>query len=318
MLKEPKPQSRSPTPSFNKILKPLLINLNILATVVEVIIFLTEDLLVTLDSDLVLTRACILVLDTMMNLTPITVLLITTVIDLDITNIITKTNTNHTLLHVRIIILSLLVVHLNITFVLVNAPLVIITPPLNDTTLLTALLLNHVTIAIVVDHIQTPRTTLNFNVNPLLILLTHLHHLFKVILLRNPNLKLICTNPLLLLHNTPHSPLNMLTLLPSTWFVNLDIFKPSEDTSLPSKLELLFLLGSGAPICGLKYSFLKYSKRSPHKDEFNTLTVANKAEVPISYNVILTLHTSIHGSTLRLVIPFAVANIKYNIHGTPF
>ena len=37
--------------------------------------------------------------------------------------------------------------------------------------------------------------------------------LFKAMLLQNPNLKLICTNPLLLLHNTPHSPLNMLTLL---------------------------------------------------------------------------------------------------------
>ena len=29
-------------------------------------------------------------------------------------------------------------------------------------------------------------------------------------------------------------------ITPSTWFVNLYIFKPNEDTSLPSKLELLF------------------------------------------------------------------------------
>ena len=35
-------------------------------------------------------------------------------------------------------------------------------------------------------------------------------------------------------------------LTPSTWFVNLFIFKPNEDTSVPSKLELLFLLDSGA------------------------------------------------------------------------
>ena len=113
---------------------------------------------------------------------------------------------------------------------------------------------------------------------------------------------------------------------PSTWFVNLYIFKPSEDTSLPSKLEILFLLESGASICVLNLPtftnladhFLKCSKHSPHKDEFNTLTVANKTEVPILYNVIFTLHTSIHGSTRTLVIPFAVANIKYNILGTPF
>ena len=64
--------------------------------------------------------------------------------------------------------------------------------------------------------------------------------------------------------------------------------------------------------------FLKCSKHFPHKAEFKTLTVANKTEVPILYNVIRTLHTSIHGSTRTLVIPFAVANIKYSILGTPF
>ena len=65
-------------------------------------------------------------------------------------------------------------------------------------------------------------------------------------------------------------------------------------------------------------SILECSKHSHHKDEFKTLTVAQKTEVPILYNVILTLHTFIHGSTRTLVIPFAVANIKYNILGTPF
>ena len=112
---------------------------------------------------------------------------------------------------------------------------------------------------------------------------------------------------------------------PSTWFVNLYIFKPSEDTSLPSKLELLFLFDSGASICVLNLPtftiladhFLKCSKHSPHKDEFKTLTVANKTEGPISYDVILTLHTSIHGTTRALVIPFAVANIKNNFLGIP-
>ena len=120
-------------PSIN-ILKPPLIFLNILATVVEVIVILTVDLLVTLDIDLALTRARILVLDTMINLTLITIRLNTTVIDLEMTNSITKTPTNHTLLlHVHFIILSLLVVHLNIILVLVNVPQVIVTPPLKDT-----------------------------------------------------------------------------------------------------------------------------------------------------------------------------------------
>ena len=180
---------------FINILNYLQINLNILATVVEVATALTVDRLVTLEIDLVLTRARILVLDTMINLTLITILLIATVFDLDMTNNITKTPTNHTLLlHVHIKILPLLVVHLNIILVRVNVPQVILTPPLNDTTLLTALLLNHVTIAAVVDHIQIQRTTLNFNINPQITLLTHEHRLCKVILLQNPNLKLICTH----------------------------------------------------------------------------------------------------------------------------
>ena len=115
-------------------------------------------------------------------------------------------------------------------------------------------------------------------------------------------------------------------ITPSTWFVNLYFFKPIEDTLLPSKLELLFLLDSGASICVLNLPtfttladhFLKCSKCSPQNDEFKTSTVANETEVPLLHKVILTLHTSIHGSTGTLVISFAVANIKYIILGTPF
>ena len=124
--------------------------------------------------------------------------------------------------------------------------------------------------------------------------------------------------------STPTEHANAIT--PSTWFVNLYIFKPSEDTSIPSKLELLFLLDSGASICVLNLPtftilaehFLKCSTHSPHQNEYKTLTVANKSEVPILHNIILTLHTSLNGNTRTLVIPFAVANIKYNILGTPF
>ena len=52
--------------------------------------------------------------------------------------------------------------------------------------------------------------------------------------------------------------------------------------------------------------FLKYSKSTPENNDFKTLTVAFKAEVPVSFNMILTLHTSIQGSTRTLVIPFTI------------
>ena len=101
---------------------------------------------------------------------------------------------------------------------------------------------------------------------------------------------------------------------------------PLSLTSIPSKLELLFLLDSGASICVLNLPtftiladhFLKCSKHSPHQNEYKTLTVANKSEVPILHNLTLTLHTSLQGNTRFHIIPFAVANIKYNILGTPF
>ena len=131
-------------------------------------------------------------------------------------------------------------------------------------------------------------------------------------------------NPPLPQSSTSTEHANALT--PSTWFNNLFIFKPNEDTSITSKLELLFLLDIGASICVLNLPtftiladhFLKCSKHPPHQNDYKTLTVVNKSEVPILYNLTLTLHTSLHGNTRTLVIPFAVANIKYNILGTPF
>ena len=74
-------------------------------------------------------------------------------------------------------------------------------------------------------------------------------------------------------------------ITPSTWFVNLYIFI---ETSLSSKLGFLFLLDSGASICGLNIptctiladQFLKCSTTNPQNDELKTLTVSNKAEVP--------------------------------------
>ena len=198
---------------FINILKPSLINLKIIATVSEVIVILIVDLHVTPDINLVLTRTHILVLDTMINPTLIIILLKTTVINLDMTNIIIKHPSSHSFLHVHIIILPLPVgpskyyprsrerssSYKNSSFKRYNSPYRSPFKPRNERYRSRS-------------H-SNSKTTLIFNMNSLLILLTHLHHLFKVILLWNPNLKLICTTPLLLHHSTLHSPLNMLTLL---------------------------------------------------------------------------------------------------------
>ena len=106
---------------------------------------------------------------------------------------------------------------------------------------------------------------------------------------------------------------NAITLC--TWFVNLCIVKPPKDTSLPSKIEILYLLDSSASICVLALPtstiladhFLNCSKATPNNNDIKTLTIANKPEVPILFIEILRLHTSIHGRNRTFVVPFAVA-----------
>ena len=49
-----------------------------------------------------------------------------------------------------------------------------------------------------------------------------------------------------------------------------------------------------------------------------TLTVANQTEVPILHYITITLNTTIEDDSRQFLIPFAVADIKYNILGTPF
>ena len=48
-----------------------------------------------------------------------------------------------------------------------------------------------------------------------------------------------------------------------------------------------------------------------------TLTSANQTEVPISHYVTVTLNTTIEDVSRQFTIPFAVADIKYNILGAP-
>ena len=49
-----------------------------------------------------------------------------------------------------------------------------------------------------------------------------------------------------------------------------------------------------------------------------SLTVANQTEVPILHYVTITLNTTIEDDSCQSTIPFAEADIKYNILGTPF
>ena len=73
------------------------------------------------------------------------------------------------------------------------------------------------------------------------------------------------------------------------------------------------LLDSGASLCGLNLPtfriladhFPKCSKSTSPNIDFKTLTVANKDEVPIQFNDILSIQTPVHGSTDNVVILFA-------------
>ena len=111
----------------------------------------------------------------------------------------------------------------------------------------------------------------------------------------------------------------------SSWVVILYISKSKNDTSTKSKLEILFLLNSGASISvpnlptytTLAEKFLHCSAQI-HPPPSKTITVASKAQVPILFNINRTCHTSINNDSHTFILPFAVANIKYNIIGTPF
>ena len=48
------------------------------------------------------------------------------------------------------------------------------------------------------------------------------------------------------------------------------------------------------------------------------MTVANQTEVPILHYVTVTLNTTIENDPCQFTIPFAEADIKFNILGTPF
>ena len=92
----------------------------------------------------------------------------------------------------------------------------------------------------------------------------------------------------------------------------------------PSRLEISCLLDIGASTSVLNYptyvTIAKLLNNKQHNtlNSSKTLTVANQTEVPILHYVTVTLNTTIEEDSRQFTIPFAVADIKYKILGTPF
>ena len=118
---------------------------------------------------------------------------------------------------------------------------------------------------------------------------------------------------------------------PRSWFYTLYIHTPSSivQRDNPSRLEIAFLLDSGASISVLNYpTYITLTKlldiRPNHTSDVGptrnskTLTVANQTEVPILHYANIILNTTIDENSRYFSVPFAVADIKYNSLGTPF
>ena len=93
---------------------------------------------------------------------------------------------------------------------------------------------------------------------------------------------------------------------PTSWFYTLYVHTPSSivQKDNPSRLEIAFLLDSGASISVLNYpTYITLTKlldiRSNHTSDvgptrnFKTLTVANQTEVPILHYANIILNTTI-------------------------
>ena len=115
-------------------------------------------------------------------------------------------------------------------------------------------------------------------------------------------------------------------LTPTSWFYSLYTHSPTNQNQRDyfSRLEITFLLDSGASISVLNYpTYVKISKlpnikQNNSHNSSKTITVANQTEVPILHYITLTSKTTIEDRSRQFTIPFAVADIKYNILGTAF
>ena len=118
---------------------------------------------------------------------------------------------------------------------------------------------------------------------------------------------------------------------PTSWFYTLYVHTPSSiiQRDNPSRLEIAFFLDSGASISVLNYpTYITPTKlldiRPNHTSDIGphhtskTLIVANQTNVPILHYANIILNTKIDNNSRYFSVPFAVADIKYNILGTPF
>ena len=110
---------------------------------------------------------------------------------------------------------------------------------------------------------------------------------------------------------------------PTNWFYTLYVHTPSSiiQRDSPSRLDIAFLLDSGASISVLNYptyiTLTKLSDIRPHHTS-KTLTVANQTEGPIFHYANIILNTTIDDNSRYFSVPFSVADIQYNILGTLF
>ena len=116
------------------------------------------------------------------------------------------------------------------------------------------------------------------------------------------------------------------TITPYSWFYPLYIHAfERKDNILPSKLEILFLLDTGASISVLNLpTFHVIAKqlnlnvpKDIEKKRAKTLKVATQTEVPIVHYVSMACFTEVNHQNRSFNIEFAVANIKYKILGAP-
>ena len=128
-----------------------------------------------------------------------------------------------------------------------------------------------------------------------------------------------------------HPTAMAIAVTPTSWFYTLYVHTPSSITQRenPSRLEIAFLLDSGASISVLNYPTYKtltklLGIRPNHTSDIGphhiskTLTDANQTEVPILHYANIIFKTTIDDNSRYFSVPFAVADIKYHILGTPF
>ena len=110
---------------------------------------------------------------------------------------------------------------------------------------------------------------------------------------------------------------------PASWFKTLYVHTPSSITQKdnPSRLEIAFLLDSGASISVLSYpTYITLTRllniRPNHTSDIGphntskTITVAKQTEVPILHYANIILNTTIDDNSRYFSVPFAVADIK--------